>query len=730
MMGRLALVIPSILVLILAVSVSFIHGEEENFCQQYEVEQQQKWREAGLTETKQRILDLKKGLDFLLDEFNEHPKDQVLKKELLCIYNYWRKLSNLSLVPSVRELSLQKIDEELQQASQKRVEELKQKREKLAQEEREQDYQQWKEASLKAMSGFTQPQIISAVATEVSKSLEQPAWQSNPYSVLYPYNLLRELLGLPRISSVQEIDKNWFEKVRDEERERDYQQWKEAWLKAMSGFTQLQRILAVAADVSKSLEQPEWQSNPYSVLYPYNLLRELLDLPRISSVQEVDKSWLEKVRDEERERDYQQWKEASLKAMSGFTQPQRTLAVATDISKGLEQPEWQSNPYSVLYPYNLLRELLGLPRISSVQEIDKSWLEKVRDEEMERDYQQWKETTLKTMSALTQPKIMSELAAYASKGLEQPEWQSNPYLVLYPYNLLRELLGMPHISSVQEVDKSWLEKVRDEVDIAALVEAGHVKLTPAQKKFIEDEIARLQLTVPLVLVSHTEEQMGQEGYIGTRRYLSVCKDPDLDTRLYILYHELGHIYQSDPAAEEHRASDIKDIQHYLELGWQIIPALQETTVGKHLYSLLDYDNPNGKAKKLLELFHSLWFPTADDVKRKEMIAKRAEERRADLYMLQQLYKQGRMSSILTFIWDYGMSDLSFRNKPWVIAWGDMSHPSDVERALYALGFLVAQGIDVPKVLYDWQTKGICTPVEEEQTTDKEALLRTESGNIV
>jgi hypothetical protein len=347
--------------------------------------------------------------------------------------------------------------------------------------------------------------------------------------------------------------------------------------------------------------------------------------------------------------------------------------------------------------------------------------------------------------------MMSVLAADVSKGLEQPKWQSDLSLVLYPYNLLSELLGLPPIFSVLEIDKDWFEEVREEVDIAALVEDGYVRPTPAQKKFIEDEIARLQLTVPMVLLTHPEEKGGKAGIIGGiggKHYLVVCKDPDIDTRLRILYHELGHIQHQDGAhseeisegkktiadltAEHDFVSDIKYIEYYLQLGWKAIPSLQQTRLGKHLYKVMGYGDPKEKMnlEKLLKRYHALWQPPVNAKEREAIAYDRGTERRADLYMLRQLYKQDRLDPILTFIRHYGMTGSTFsRAQPWVIAQGDISHPSDVERALYALGFLVAQGIDVPKVLYEWETKGTCPPIEEEPPAG-EALSKAESSTIV
>jgi hypothetical protein len=412
----------------------------------------------------------------------------------------------------------------------------------------------------------------------------------------------------------------------------------------------------------------------------------------------------------------------------------------------------------LLCRYNYWRKRSGFPTVSSVQELS---LEKIKDElqqsaqrtkeSQKRFYQEWKERQLAASAAdkQTLPALLASLSSKVSIGFMLSGWETNPYAVLYPYNLLRELLGQPHASSVQEIDKNWLEEVKSEIGIAALIERGYGKPTLAQKKFIEDEIARLQFQTPIVPLIHPVEKAGEVGLVGGKPFLAVCKDLDIDTRLNVLYHELGHIQHKDGvnrdailqgtktiadlAAEHDFVSDIKDIERYLQLGWEAIPSLQQTRLGEHLYKIMHYDDPGAKMnqEKLLEQHHALWEPPTNAKGREAVAYYRGQERRADLYMLRQLYEQGRLGPILTFLWDYGMTGTMFsRAQPWVIssAYQDIQ-PSDVERSLYALGFLIAQGVDVPNVLYEWETKGTCPPLEEELPAGQ-ALPKAESSSVV
>jgi hypothetical protein len=384
--------------------------------------------------------------------------------------------------------------------------------------------------------------------------------------------------------------------------------------------------------------------------------------------------------------------------------------------------------------YNYVRKLFGLSQASSIEDIDKAWVQ-------EEDYPDWKKSILRQFEEGAEKPMLLELTrALADRvmdNLENPKRQTDPSLVLYPYNFLRELLGVPRISSLEEIDRAWFNKAAYDADLAALIEEGHMVPTPAQKKLVDAEIERLKLAMPVIPFIHPGEEGSEVGLLGTKTFISFCKNLDLDTRLSTLYHVLGHLKHNDAATRRAVAAgmkgigsmrnqkdfieDVKAIKNYMQLGWEAVPSLQATVLGRHLYSLLDYGNPHSEANMLMEKYGVLWDPPKEEEEKEQLSYSREVDERADLFALRELYKQGRMSAILTLLWNHGMSDFNSRTEPDVIA-GTLSHnPSDVERALYTIGFLRAQGIDVPEVLYDWETKGTCTPVEEEHPI--EAFLK-------
>jgi hypothetical protein len=91
----------------------------------------------------------------------------------------------------------------------------------------------------------------------------------------------------------------------------------------------------------------------------------------------------------------------------------------------------------------------------------------------------------------------------------------------------------------------------------------------------------------------------------------------------------------------------------------------------------------------------------------------AREKRADVYALRELYKQGKINAIVTVIWRFGASNFNPGSEAGIaeLKRAKESYPSSLERALYMIGFLVASGIDVPKILSKWEVASKCTQAE-------------------
>jgi hypothetical protein len=175
-----------------------------------------------------------------------------------------------------------------------------------------------------------------------------------------------------------------------------------------------------------------------------------------------------------------------------------------------------------------------------------------------------------------------------------------------------------------------------------------------------------------------------------------------------VYHELGHVVHRDHAKSLSMDDDVlafKDelnrpefkaalekIKHYTELGKK---AFDNTT------------NVGSRINKILAKRSTFWIEPEDKAEYTKMLYLRGKEQRADLFAIQRLYKQEKLSAILQAIRDYVI------DRNYVVARGSKDvHPSDFERALYMAGFLVDKGMDINKAFKEWELRGKCIRAEE------------------
>lgn len=104
----------------------------------------------------------------------------------------------------------------------------------------------------------------------------------------------------------------------------------------------------------------------------------------------------------------------------------------------------------------------------------------------------------------------------------------------------------------------------------------------------------------------------------------------------------------------------------------------------------------------------------------------AKERRADLFMLDKLFEQNNINPILQvldFLAKQTDSPLYSARKLFL-----SSHPSNIERVLYMVGFLKDHGVDVNSALKNWQRHGVCLPLQIQELFPsfvKEQSLRSQ-----
>lgn len=90
---------------------------------------------------------------------------------------------------------------------------------------------------------------------------------------------------------------------------------------------------------------------------------------------------------------------------------------------------------------------------------------------------------------------------------------------------------------------------------------------------------------------------------------------------------------------------------------------------------------------------------------------RSQEQAADLFACHHLLEQNKIDAILSSISKFTFSE-EFRSEPLIVAKSGNSHPSDVERALYMLGFLAYHLPNVVEVVESWEDTGKCIAISQ------------------
>lgn len=250
--------------------------------------------------------------------------------------------------------------------------------------------------------------------------------------------------------------------------------------------------------------------------------------------------------------------------------------------------------------------------------------------------------------------------------------------------------------------------------------------------------------------------------------INVNSSPNLDQRLFILYHEFGHAVNDDIfnqiAIEDGKKNyadffnndpRILQIDHYTKLGIDLIDnssnigsTLQRTILraltyqrlgnlilaltapvkipAKYIYAVIankktiHYSDFFDILKEFVEGFWStsFWIPPTNAMTLSKYTYLRSTEKCADLFALEHLYERNFINAILRWV-EYIIScgkdnnELCPTDAQYIISTDidddgkQDEHPSDIERAVYALGFLAAHGIDINKALRDYEAHGQC-----------------------
>ncbi len=336
----------------------------------------------------------------------------------------------------------------------------------------------------------------------------------------------------------------------------------------------------------------------------------------------------------------------------------------------------------------------------------------------------WRETKqVEWDTDILLPEKLADLGDEATRAISEPDLASNPNRALFPYNFLRELLSLPLAQSLDEIDTLWLSQILPEMEFFSVIEKHDWQPpTEAQKELVLEGARLLKLKEHVIAAGYGHEKGGQAAQVGSRGYIALCQTPDLDTRLFTLYHELGHIVhhdtemaksiiskEQDPIElinEPNFKADLDNTKNYFALGLSTIPSLYNTKAGKELAEALS----RTEAQEVLKQYSILWVPPEDPQSKNLVMWGRAKEQRADLFGLRTLLKLKNISSILTTIEHYALDKGS---ESYLVTQGTADlHPSQVERAVYMIGFLASHGYNVNHELEEWEKRGVCLSGEQ------------------
>lgn len=367
-------------------------------------------------------------------------------------------------------------------------------------------------------------------------------------------------------------------------------------------------------------------------------------------------------------------------------------------------------------------------------------------------------------------------------------------MTLEKYSGLMKIL-FPHTNptsySFNEIDSSWLAEVnanlqqqKDFLDRSEpddrLPTFSQSLLLEIEKKIIENPNIMIGLSAGSgshqikSLLNFFKEP--NSDYFNQKNKINVTRLPNLDQRLFILYHEFGHAMNHDAfngiAIRDGKKNyddffindpRILHIDHYTQLGIKLIDS--SSSIGSVIKNVLSelklrplmniiqaliapiaipagyiyYLVKGNKSihdstfcyilKEFVKEFHSsgssktpFWIPPTNTMALSKYTYLRNTEKCADLFALEHLYEQNFIHAILRWV-EYLVScgkdhnELCPPDQQYVISANQNNdgtqdeHPSHIERALYALGFLAAHGIDINKALRDYEVHGQCVDGE-------------------
>lgn len=376
----------------------------------------------------------------------------------------------------------------------------------------------------------------------------------------------------------------------------------------------------------------------------------------------------------------------------------------------------------VLNLYNSLRKELGYNLVSSASEINNKWLVNLSNEILFLDL-----LGTRTEAAID---TISEIRTRLAENMKSSnDDQQKINQILEDYNQLRHQFQLPLVKAVDDIDYSWLQTIgciqpdnqtHDSFNIADKFGVKHA--TISQDHLVHETQKKLNIKGKILVASHGDEEtiLGYAiPHIHPKvHYLEIGNCPDLDNMLFTIYHELGHIVHNDnidniwTSNSEPRKvlsellqkpdliKDIQRINRYIELGNKAFNAT--SAIGRQVNECLTRKVPAYESYENLSI-------------EKEFML--VEERRADLFALDNLLEHNHIAAILQSI-QFFLHEFVTYESVFGLPSPDLDpHPSSLERILYIAGFLVEKGINLNNELKKFEQSGTC--IDYHSIYDKE-----------
>lgn len=267
---------------------------------------------------------------------------------------------------------------------------------------------------------------------------------------------------------------------------------------------------------------------------------------------------------------------------------------------------------------------------------------------------------------------------------------------LYSYNLLKELWQAPPIKATSDMSREWLRNIEEQ----------RMREYFSHENPSSDQQAWLERAKNALGVADAQVALGSTGkpfmaFASStaldEAYIALDESPNKKHTIFTAYHECGHIAHGDePYAGTRRITP----ESFIEAAENKALIEKVKTYKDKAQAQLDTTTKVGKTLlQTLSQYKKLWQEPKDKYDYNRILQGRIQEQKADLAAFVKLFeeKQFDIMFYMIHLWATQTGERAF-----VATGTEFVHPSYTERALYLLGFLVEQGIDVNAALQAYE----------------------------